>query len=162
MPLQRYLWSELTKQQVGTYVEYFFKMEFTMLGFHVYGSEVDERGVDFIAQYKDGPFLKIQVKSVREGGYVYMEKTKFELHEHRLLAFGLLLNHQPPRLFLIPSVEWRNETPLLRDRKYGGSLKSAPEWGMNISQKNLVLLEPYSFEKTAESIVELVAPDVKI
>jgi hypothetical protein len=153
MPLARYKWSALTKQQVGAYVEYFVKMELTMFGFHVYGAEVDDRGVDFIAQFGEGPFIKIQVKSVRGSGYVYMEKTKFSLHEHRALAFGLLVEGQPPNLFLIPSLEWRTPSPLLRDREYGNGLKSAPEWGMNISKTNMSLLNEYSFEKTAEVII---------
>ena len=125
-----------------------------MFGFQVYGSEVDDRGIDFIAQYANGPFLKVQVKSVRGSGYVFMEKSKFSLHEHRLLAFGLLMDGSPPRLFLIPSIEWQTPTALLRDRNYGEGLKSAPEWGMNISKKNMALLEPYSFERTAEAIIE--------
>jgi len=112
-----------------------------------------DRGVDFIAQFGDGPFLRIQVKSVRGAGDVFMEKSKFSLHEHRLLAFGLLVDERPPNLFLIPSLEWRTPTALLRDRNYGEGLKSTPEWGMNISKRNLVLLEPYSFERTAEAIV---------
>ncbi len=153
MPLERYKWSALTNQQVGAYVEYFVKMELTMFGFHVYGTEVDDRGVDFIAQFGDAAFLKVQVKSVRNTGYVFMEKSKFSLHEHRYLAFGLLVDGQPPNLFLIPSLEWQTPTALLRDRNYGEGLKSAPEWGMNISKKNMALLEPYAFEKTAEAIV---------
>jgi hypothetical protein len=128
-------------------------MELTMVGFQVYGTEVDDRGVDFIAQFSDGPFLKIQVKAVRDSGYVFMEKSKFSLHEHRLLAFGLLVEEKPPNLFLIPSLEWQNPTALLRDRNYGEGLKSSPEWGMNISKKNMRLLESYSFEKTAEAII---------
>jgi hypothetical protein len=153
MSLQRYNWSALNKQQVGAYVEYFVKMELTMFGFQVYGTEVDDRGVDFIAQFSDGPFLKIQVKAVRDSGYVFMEKSKFSLHEHNLLAFGLLVEGKPPNLFLIPSLEWQTPTALLRDRNYEGSLKSSPEWGMNISKKNMALLESYSFEKGAEAII---------
>jgi hypothetical protein len=154
MALERYKWSALTKQQVGAFVEYFVKMDLTMFGFQVYGSEVDDRGIDFVAQFGDGPFLKIQVKSVRGDGYVFMEKAKFYLHEHRLLAFGLLEDGKAPRLFLIPSLEWQLPTALLRDRNYGGDKKSAPEWGMNISKKNMALLEPYSFERTAEAIIQ--------
>ena len=153
MPLERYKWSALTKQQVGAFVEYFVKMELTMFGFHVYGTEVDDRGVDFIAQFGDGPFLKVQVKSVRGTGYVFMEKSKFSLHEHRFLAFGLLVDGQPPDLYLIPSLEWQVPTPLLRDRNYGEGLESPPEWGMNISKKNIGLLGPYSFQRTAEAII---------
>jgi hypothetical protein len=54
---------------------------------------------------------------------------------------------------LIPSLEWQNPTALLRDRNYGEGLNSSPEWGMNISEKNMRLLESYSFEKTAEAII---------
>jgi hypothetical protein len=154
MPLERYRWSALTNQQVGTFVEYFVKMELTMFGFQVYATEVDDRGVDFIAQFGDGPFLKIQVKSVRSTGYVFMEKSKFSFHEHRFLAFGSLVDEQPPNLFLIPSLEWCTPTALLRERNYGEGLKSSPEWGMNISKRNMALLEPYSFEKTAEAIIQ--------
>jgi len=128
-------------------------MELTMFGFQVYGTEVDDRGVDFVAQFKDGPFLKIQVKSVLKSKYVYMEKSKFSLHEHRLLAFGLLVEGFPPNLFLIPSLEWQTPTTLLCSRDYGEGLKSPPEWGVNISKKNMGLLEPYSFERTAEAII---------
>ncbi len=155
MPLERYKWSALNKQQVGAFVEYFVKMELTMFGFQVYGTEVDDRGVDFIAQYGEGPFLKVQVKSVRGSGYVFMEKSKFSLHQHRFLAFGLLADGRRPDLFLIPSIEWKTETPLLRDREYGEGLKSPPEWGMNISKRNMGLLDQYSFERTAEAVIKL-------
>jgi hypothetical protein len=77
MPLERYRWSALTNQQVGAFVECIVEMELTMFGFQVYATEVDDRGVDFNAQFGDGPFLKIQVKSVRSTGYILMEKSKF-------------------------------------------------------------------------------------
>ncbi len=65
--LKRYQWSRLNKQQVGAYTEYFVKMELTMYGFQVYKTEVDDRGIDFVARYEQGPFLEIQVKSVTYG-----------------------------------------------------------------------------------------------
>lgn len=46
---RRHAWSKLNKQQVGAYAEYFFKMEFTMAGFQVYSTEVDDRGIDCMA-----------------------------------------------------------------------------------------------------------------
>lgn len=42
--MDRYQWSKLNGLQVGRYAEYFVKMEFTMHGFQVYTSEVDDRG----------------------------------------------------------------------------------------------------------------------
>ncbi len=59
--MSRYIWSALNTQQVGAYAEYFVKMELTMHGFQVYGIEVDDRGVDFAANYESGPFIEIQV-----------------------------------------------------------------------------------------------------
>ena len=42
--MPRYNWKPLNNQQVGSYVEYFVKMELTMYGFEVYTTEVDDRG----------------------------------------------------------------------------------------------------------------------
>jgi CheY-like chemotaxis protein len=86
--MRRYQWSSLNKQQVGV------KMEFTMYGF---------QGIDFVARYKQGPFVAVQVKSLRTRGYLFMEKTKFPLDGDTYLAFGLLNEGQAPALFLIPS-----------------------------------------------------------
>ena len=61
----RYQWQRLNRQQVGAFSEYFVKMELTMHGFQVYTSEVDDRGIDFVARHEDGPFLSVQVKSIR-------------------------------------------------------------------------------------------------
>ena len=70
----RYNWKNLNRQQVGAFSEYFVKMELTMFGFQVYSTEVDDRGIDFVVRYEDGPFLSIQVKSIREKGYVFIQK----------------------------------------------------------------------------------------
>ena len=67
----RYNWEKLNKLQVGAFSEYFVKMELTMYGFQVYTTEVDDRGIDFVARFENGSFVSIQVKSVRENGYVF-------------------------------------------------------------------------------------------
>lgn len=144
--MQRYIWSRLNKQQVGAFTEYFVKMELTMYGFQVYGTEVDDRGVDFIARYEQEPFIEVQVKSLRSTGYIYMQKDKFILREHLYLALGLLVDERLPDLYLIPSLVWKEENALFVNRKYEG-LKSKPEWGMNLSKRNLKLLEPYRFDR---------------
>jgi hypothetical protein len=68
--MPRYIWSRLNKQQVGAFTEYFVKMEMTMYGFQVYGTEVDDRGIDFVARFEQKPFIEVQVKSLRSTGYV--------------------------------------------------------------------------------------------
>src|SRR5437588_4903584 len=150
--MNRYAWSRLNKLQVGKYVEYFVKMELTMYGFEVYTTEVDDHCIDFIVRRPDGgPFLEVQVKGLREEGYVYLEKSKFELRDNLYVAFALLNEGKPPVLYLIPSKAWENPNHAFRDRNYEGR-KSEPEWGLNISRRNLPALEPYGFEATVTKL----------
>lgn len=140
----RYHWKNLNRQQVGAFSEYFVKMEMTMHGFQVYSAEVDDRGIDFIARYENGPFLSIQVKSIREKGYVFVQQDKFVLSPDLFLALAILKEGSEPKLFLIPSEAWRKPDKLLVGHDYEGK-KSKPEWGLNLSAKNMKLLEKYSF-----------------
>ncbi len=134
----------MNKLQLGAYAEYFVKMEFTMYGFQVYSSEVNDRGIDFVCRHQDGQFYEIQVKSLRGTGYVFAQKEKFELREELLLALVRFEEGEEPGLFLIPSLAWRMTDVLLVSRDYEG-LKSKPEWGINLSQRNLGMLGEYEF-----------------
>ncbi|WIX24462.1 hypothetical protein PUV44_17530 [Xanthomonas arboricola pv. corylina] len=129
------------------------KMELTMYGFQVYETEVDDRGIDFIARLDNGPFLEVQVKSLRSPGYVFAHKEKFDLRENLLMAVALFSVGSPPALFLIPSFAWKEPNELFVSRDYGG-LKSKPEWGLNISQRNMAALEKYRFEKIISHFFE--------
>jgi len=149
--LKRYQWSRLNKQQVGAYTEYFVKMELTMYGFQVYKTEVDDRGIDFVARYEQGPFFEIQVKSVRSPGYVFMQKDKFSPRENLYLSLGYLEEGKEPQLYLIPSLDWLKDSPLLVGHDFKGK-KSRPEWGVNLSKKNMELLEPYRCLRTIRDL----------
>ena len=151
--MAQHIWSALSSQQVGAYAEYFVKMELTMYGFQVYTSEVDDRGIDFVARLGTGPFIEVQVKSVRNMNYVYMAKDKSELRESLFLALAILLEGQPPDLYLIPSIVWTTPDGFFVSRDYEGGT-SKPDWGLNISKKNMPRLEPYRFDVVAHAIKE--------
>lgn len=153
--MQRYTWSRLNNQQVGAYTEYFVKMEMTMYGFQVYRTEVDDRGIDFVARHESGPFIEVQVKSLRPrpSGYVFMQKEKFMPRVGLFLALGLLFEEKHPELYLIPSMVWLEPSGIFVSRDYEG-LKSKPEWGINVSQKNMSALEAFRFEVTVASLIE--------
>lgn len=150
--MQRYVWSPLNKQQVGAYAEYFVKMELTMYGFQVYETEVDDRGIDFIARYEIGPFIEVQVKSLRSLGYVFMPKQNFAPRDHLYLALAMFSEGELPILYLIPSLAWQQPNHVFVSRDYKG-LKSKPEWGLNLSKRNLAVLEPYRFEETISRLL---------
>ena len=58
----RYNWDHLSNLQLGKYAEYFVKMKFTLAGFDVYTSEVDDKGIDFIIRKNDDIYYDVQVK----------------------------------------------------------------------------------------------------
>lgn len=154
--MSRYIWSKLNKQQVGTFVEYYVKMEFAMFGFQVYTSEVDDRGLDFVARYNNSDFLSIQVKSLRTGtGYVFMTKKHFSPQSNLYLALGLLKEGEMPKIYLIPSTVWLEPNRFFTSRDYGEGMKSEPEWGINISKKNMSLLEPYLLENVIQTLINV-------
>ncbi len=154
-----YDWGKLNHMQLGRYAEYFVKMEFTRHGFDVYTAEVDDKGIDFVVRKErmatDGnpniEYRDVQVKSVRRLNYVFIRKDKLVLRENLLVALALFENGKLPNLYLIPATKWQTPNALLVDRNYEG-LKSNPEWGLNLSHKNLGLLEEYKFEHTIKQV----------
>jgi len=143
--MARYLWSSLNKQQVGTYFEYFVKMELTMYGFEVYSSEVDDRAIDFVARREAG-FIEVQAKCLRDYGYVFIPKSLFTPRPHAYVALGLLFDGKEPQAFFVPSTVWLAPNNVFVARDYDApGLKSKPEWGINVSRRNMEQLEPYSF-----------------
>ncbi len=157
----RYNWDALTPLQVGKYAEYYIKMEFTMLGFDVYSSEVDDKGIDFVIRKNEkvqngetNRYFDIQVKSLRgtKTKYVFIPKSKFNVNDNNLLlALALFYNGKLPDLYLIPAREWKNPNCLLNDRDYEGK-KSAPEWGISITNKSMSILEKYAFYNIVDSL----------
>jgi hypothetical protein len=154
--MERYNWDDLTSLPVGKYAEYFVKMEFTMLGFDVYTSEVDDKGIDFVIRknikgtnQETNRYYDVQAKSIRntKTKYVFMPKDKFDVNDGNLmLALVVFTNGKPPELFLIPSKDWKNSNCLLVGYDYEGK-KSAPEWGVSITNKSMPILMNYLFDE---------------
>lgn len=152
-------WSELSHLQLGRYAEYYAKMEFASYGFEVYSSEVDDHGVDFIIKAPNtSKFYEVQVKSVRDYGYVFISKSKMpELSDGRLVCYLHFLEGKLPDIFVIPASAWNNPNAVLVDRKYDKpGQKSSPEWGINISRKNYSLLDSYKSENWFKNITKAI------
>lgn len=139
--------------------EYWVKYILTMYGLDVYTTEIDNKGIDFVVRGKQDVYFDIQVKSIRypTTSYVFITKEK-EWEESRLrknlvLALVVYKKHNAPELFLIPSTEWLTPTELLKNREYQSTQKSKPEWGINVSEKNLRLLQEYKIEKQLKNFL---------
>jgi hypothetical protein len=68
-----------------------------------------------------------------------------------IAAIVLFTDNQLPALYLVPSKVWYAPNALFADRKYEGK-KSPPEWGLNLSQRNLSMLNPYTFEDVVKTL----------
>jgi len=141
-------WSGLSSKQLGQYGEYYAKMEFTSYGYDVYTSEVDDHGVDFVAKdVKAGEFFEVQVKSIRPGSPINIEKNKISLDEHHLVCLLYFMDGEFPNVYIIPATAWKTPNAALVERNYDKpDLNSPPEWAINYSKKNLPLLEEYKVE----------------
>ena len=139
-------WSKLSPLQLGRYAEYYAKMEFASYGFEVYTSEVDDHGVDFITKNPHNKqFYEVQVKSIRNTGYVFVQKDKLEIQENWLLCLMRFIDGALPEVFIVPATTWIAAKGPFVSRNYDKEgQKSKPEWGINLSNKNLPTLKAFS------------------
>ena len=151
--MEKQKWKDLSPLQIGKYSEYIAKMEFILYGFDVYSPELDDKGIDFIVRKDDSFYFDIQVKAVRDFNYIYFQKSKFQIREN-LYAFILIYRKElKPSMYLIPSNIWNGPNKLFVSRDYKGK-KSVPEFGINLSEKNLPKLDEFNFEKTIEDLLK--------
>ena len=146
-------WSKLNHLQVGRYAEYLVKMAFTRAGLDVYTAEVDDKGIDFVLRVDSKRYVDIQVKSLRGPGYVFLQKSKFEIGENRWLVFVMFPKKiGEPKLYLIPSTVWLAPYPPFVYHEYKGK-KSKPEYGINVSKKWMERLEGFRFDRMVGNLL---------
>lgn len=136
--------NKLNNIQKGRYAETLVKMEFMRLGLEIYSSEVDDRGIDFVVGH-DNNYYAIQVKSSRKLNYIYLKKDKFQPRANLLAAIVLFNPSGIPSFYLIPSTRWDSPDGFFVSRDYLDK-KSKPEYGLNLSKRNLPFLENYSID----------------
>jgi hypothetical protein len=121
-------------------------MELAMRGLDIYTSEIDDKGIDFVARKSAEKYWDVQVKSVYKSKYIFFPKSTFDFERANLLvAVVPFVDSEAPVLYLIPAQAWKAPSSLLVSRDYEGRM-SAPEWGLQFSRKNMPLLSPYACE----------------
>ncbi|CAF1812269.1 DUF4365 domain-containing protein [Bacillus subtilis] len=145
-------WSKLNNLQLGRYGEYYAMMDFASYGYQIFSSEVDDHGIDFIARKAGGEFLEIQVKSLSfpKTTYTFLKEKHFNPHKKGFYIYLMLfIEGSLPQSFLIPgSVFLEENDPVF---KYRPNYKE-PEYGINVSKKNMHILEQYSLSKLESEI----------
>ena len=96
-----------------------------------------------------GRSLEVFVSTQRVGGYVFWTKRRFEPASNRFAAIVLLAEPEQPDVYLVPSTEWRNASPPLKDRPNVGK-KSEPEYGISLARSSLPSLQRYRWDEADE------------
>ena len=145
------IWSrkELNRQKLGTFGEYYAKMALASYGMSIYSSEVDDHGIDFVAETTKG-FLKFQVKTIRsETNYVFMKAKNFDISDDSLFLILIMLDDgEHPAVYVIPATAWNNTEP----SAFVFHAYSEPEYGVNLSKKNLPKIKIYRLENMINNI----------
>lgn len=147
----------LNPLQVGRIGEYLVKLNLTLYGLDVYTTEVDDKGIDFIIRINDNKYIDVQVKTIRSfSSYVYIDKTSKAWQtpfKSNLFLALVILNKSYPSIYLIPATAWNEPNNMFKSRDYPGSIKSKPDWGLNLSLKNLDILSKYEISKVIPDII---------
>jgi hypothetical protein len=97
-------------------------------------------------QTPSGRSLEMFVSTQRVGGYVFWTKRRFHPAEDRFAAIVLLADAGDPAVYLVPSTEWLNASPPLKDRPNIGK-RSEPEYGISVARSSLPALARYAWDE---------------
>jgi hypothetical protein len=71
-----------------------------------------------------------------------------QIGEHYYIALVLFKDGDEPCLYLIPTTAWKEPNRLFVDRVYS----TGPEYGLNLSKRDLSLLQPFAFSERASTL----------
>jgi hypothetical protein len=122
-------------------------MRMVEMGWQLYTSEVDDRGIDYLIRTNLGKCVEAQVKTVRlkKNAYVFFRKDHIspeQLKKSYAICLVVMREGEEPDIFFIPGRVWLAPNDIFVSHDYEGR-KSAPEYGIAISQKNLLKLSEY-------------------
>lgn len=143
--------ASLNRQQKGRLAETIVIATLLSWNFEVFEPEVDDRGVDLIASPDSEVFYRIQVKGITGGSYTFLTQRQFDAATNggrtaslAYVAYVRLDAKPAPEVFIIPFSAWDDESPVLTSYHSGKQGQTGEtEYGINYSQKNAPLLEPY-------------------
>lgn len=138
---------------LGKYAKVFFSDKLKTLGFDLIDYNLD--GADICAKRKD-KYYKFKVKSIRKPNtrYIKIKKKDVDIKDESLFIAAILFySDDTSKVFLIPVIDLTKDNDLFRNRDYL-KMKSTPEWGLNITEKNMNILNQYEIGKMLKILVE--------
>lgn len=144
----------MNKYETGQYGAEVAKSEFVRHGFCICASKLNEKGLGFSAKRTDKEY-EIKVSTRNSLDYVFFPKEKMPLREDVFVMLVLLKEEgRETNSYLIPSIVWKNPNGVFKNGNYDEKgLKTKPEWGINVSEKNFPEIEQYHFDKMISTMI---------
>lgn len=142
----------MSNAELGKYAKTFLRDRLKNLGVDLIDYKLD--GADICAKI-EGKYYKFKVKSIRKAntGYIKIKKKGLDIRDASLfIATILFYNNGISKIFLIPVAELANENDLFRNRDYP-KMKSSPEWGLNVTDKNMDILNQFELSKVLKKLI---------
>jgi hypothetical protein len=95
-----------------------------------------------------GRSIEVFVSTQRIGGYAFWTQRRLPLARHRFAAVVLLAGADGPSVYIVPSTDWRDASPPLKNRPNVGK-KSEPEFGISLARASLPALSRYSWDEAS-------------
>ena len=144
---------EMNTVQKGYYGEGLAKLKFRQYGFEVFNTEFNNKTLGFRVKRNNG-YYDIKVRTRIGWEYIYFPKKVTPLRDNLFALYVLIKENKDPDFYLIPSIEWENPNTIFKSYDYKEEgLQSDPEWGINMSGKNLLRMEKYRFEKAVLNMI---------
>lgn len=142
----------MSTTELGKYAKVFLRETLENLGVNVIDYKHNE---DDICVKAKAEIFKLKVKSIRKPntGYIKIKKKDIDTQDNSLfIATILFYRDEISKIFLIPVVDLTSDNDLFRDRDYKGK-KSTPEWGLNVTEKNMNILNQYELSKMIRMLI---------
>ena len=97
---------------------------------------------------------KYQIKMrTYNGNYNFISKNEMpELKDDIFVAVVYWMQNKPSKIFLCPTTLWKNDpNGIFKEKNYEG-LSSGAEWGINLTENKISLLEEYEFSNMIAKI----------
>jgi len=95
-----------------------------------------------------GRAIELFVSTQRVGGYAFWTQRRLPLASNRFAAVVLLADGDDPSVYVVPSTDWRDASPPLKNRPNIGK-KSEPEFGISLARSSLPALARYSWDEAS-------------
>ncbi|HUA43962.1 MAG TPA: hypothetical protein VMA77_01965 [Solirubrobacteraceae bacterium] len=137
-------WSQLSRSELTGLGKTTVRERLESLGCTVTmpGSLIDGR---LEVQTRSGRSLEVFVSTQRVGGYAFWTQRRLPPASDRFAAVVLLADADDPSVYVVPSTDWRDASPPLKNRPNIGK-KSEPEFGISLARSSLAALARYSWD----------------